>query len=212
MKSTSLKILKSLVFEYLADRLMSYGFRPNKRSQYFYWNREDTLSVVHLVFIEHKLDFDTTIDVGIRFHKLEELIECIESNSEGVQTFSMGAELGNISGEQPYRWTFVSESDVQTQGEEMLNTITSVGIPYLKRFGSIATAFNALNDDQHGWLHSPINLVRYKRVLGLAFLMKNYDLYAQVTQTKLRMIEQTIPNDVDEFLSFKERLDEMWVA
>src|SRR5437867_11840937 len=102
------KELKEDLLNSLGKRVEAYGFAMKAREQSLYKRTPFGRLALHLSFIPHRADFDATADVAVRFDALEDLVNegnDLLSKAEKKGTFSLGADLGNISEGKQRRWT-----------------------------------------------------------------------------------------------------------
>ncbi len=165
----------------------------------------------HLSFIRHHTDFDITADIAVRFDDLEKLVcesdaTCKASDKE--QSYSLGAELGNISEGAPRRWTVSSILDVPPVASAVLATFELIGVPYLEKYSDMNAALEAFSgDDRDAWLHSPVHLARAKRAIGLAFLLRNRARFHQLVETKRALLVARQEWGLQSFLDFAAHLE-----
>lgn len=205
--------LQQLIFADVGRQIMQHGFKPRIADQLFYKAISNKRFAIHLSFINHETDFDLTLDVAIRFNDLEKMVNETEpflSQYLKNKTYSLGAELGNISEGKQKRWTFGNTNDVQSNIVLLMQSISDIGLPYLVKYSDMQEAFNVLNDPSTGWLHSPIDLARSKRILGLTFLLKRYDLFLEIASSKIELLKSKHNTELNSFISFKEFLENKW--
>jgi hypothetical protein len=115
------------------------------------WGRD----VVHFGFFQRGSSLRSAVNVAIRFDAVEKLIDPFRpwlSAREKRERFTLGAELGNISGT-GYR-TFDIEEDVGRAADDMMSLIAAVGLPYLHELSDPEVALKVLlRDDEVGRLH-----------------------------------------------------------
>jgi len=108
------KSLEEQLMITVAEYVSSDGFKRNKAQEFikpYEWGR----AAIHLSFIEHRENFDVTVDVAIRFDALEELVNRdnkLLTAKEKCNTFSIGVELGNYIDNKPLRLTVANDADV----------------------------------------------------------------------------------------------------
>lgn len=130
---------------------------------------------MHVSFIEHAADVDVTTDVAVRFDAVEDLIhrsDKLLSPKEKAQTFTLGAELGNLERGEPFRSTLAIQSDILRVAEGIMTKLESVGLPYIERYSRPEAAYDLLSkDDRTAWIHSPIHAERARRACALLVIM-----------------------------------------
>lgn len=174
----SLRDLRGDVLREFGRRLARFGFDPRPKGQSFLRKIEGGRVSVHLGFISHENDFDVTIDVGIRFDAVEELVhrsEALLTKREKAETSTLGAELGNIECGRPFRVTVTGNSDTEGAVGQLIAKFESIGLPYLEHYSQMESAYEVLaRDDRGGWIHSPINAERAKSACALLAVMGRY--------------------------------------
>ncbi len=122
-----MKELQRALLSSVAEQAAKYGFDKRPRGQTFYKKTTFGRLAFGLSFIRHKTDFDVTVHVAIRFDELEDLINedsSLLSEAEKRNTFSLGAELGNISEGRQKRWTVASPDF--TSGDPASNKVERI--------------------------------------------------------------------------------------
>jgi len=210
--SSNIKEWESGLLIELGERVIQFGFDPTPRDQSFYRKFDGGKHALHVSFIKHTVDFDVTADVAVRFDALEELVNGFApklSKKIKDQTFSLGAELGNISGEGQCRWTIASKADVVTAASGISEKFKVVGIPYLERFSSLESVLEALSgDDKAAWLHSPIHGVRAKRAIAAAFLLNKKQAFLELVEKKTQFLKERNDFGLQDFLEMADDLRE----
>lgn len=174
--------------------LTVYGFQKRIFGQSLRKPFEGGYAVVHLTFINHEDDFDITVDVGIRFDQLENLIH--ENNNlitekEKAQTCTIGVEIGNLTIGEQKRWTVKDENDIEFVSQDIFRSIKGVVIPYINKYSNIENVFHlCLKDDQEASLNAPIAYVRAMHAVGLAKLLNKTELLEDVIQQKMKYLQE----------------------
>jgi hypothetical protein len=206
-----IKELEKALLGSVAERVGAFGFDKKVKGQSFYKQTSFGRLAFHLSFIKHEADFDVTANVAVRFDELEDLInEDNELLSEAMKknTFSLGAELGNISGVGQKRWTVASPADVESVSRSIMDAFARIGVPYLEKYSNMETALDALSgDDQAAWLHSPLHDARAVRAIGLAFLLGDRERFAQIADAKMAFLVARYPLGLQPFLRLRDTLE-----
>jgi hypothetical protein len=168
---------------------------------------------VHISFIEHEHDIDATVDVAIRFDAVEELVNRsngLLTRKEKAETFTMGAELGNLERGMPYRVTVTERSDVERAAEQLLAKIEAVGLPYFELYSRLESAYHVLaRDDRDAWVYSPIHAKRATRACALLAVMGRHSEIEELGKQKLAFLASvTDPGSVG-FSRFLAELNDM---
>lgn len=175
------------------QRLARSGFATRPKGQTFHRDIEGGRAAVHLSFIEHPADVDVTVDVAVRIDAVEDLVhrsERLLSSKEKAQTFTLGAELGNLERGEPFRLTLAAEGDVPRAADGILAKLASVGLPYLDRCARPDAAYDLLSkDDRAAWVHSPIHAERAKRACALLVVLGRQAELPQLVARKQAFLE-----------------------
>jgi hypothetical protein len=214
---TSIKDTKQMLIRKVAEKIQQYGFDPKFREQSFYKKTPFGRLAFHLAFIPHPgIDFDITADIAIRFDSLEDLRNEQKdylTKAQKKNTFSMGAELGNISEDRQKRWTVARPEDVEPVAQAILDTFASVGIPYLEKYSNMDNALEALSgDDWASSLHSPFDTKRAVSAIGLAFLSGQRERFLQIAEAKTKYLTSRNDSDLKSFLQLKETLEQRFIS
>ena len=170
-----MKDIQRALFDAVGLRLASIGFKSRSVAQSFLRPFPGGRASLHLAFIKHPSDFDVIADVAVRFDELEEIVNAsnlLLSEKEKGQTYSLGAELGNISGEGQMRWNVASPSEVEQVADRLVAKFKAIGLPYLEKASTLIGAYELLTSPGSGaWLHSPIHESRATRIVALGRIL-----------------------------------------
>ena len=132
----------------LDDKLRPPGFRLRKTLRDFRRDVGQSTQIFHVTFINHPGDFDVTVDVAVRHHRVEEALNEGRPDlkeSEKKLTATVGAGLGNITGSGQHRWTVTSGHDIPLVVDGIVSNVEKVGLPFLERFTSLEETFRVLS-------------------------------------------------------------------
>lgn len=206
-----MKELQSELLEAVGQRIAEYGFKYKASEQAYLRAIPDGRSCLHLAFIRHQHDFDVVADVAVRFDQLEDLVNSsntLLSKKEKGQTYSLGAELGNISGEGQKRWSLASSSEVERVADQLVECFKAIGLPYLDRASNLEAGYQLLTSPgRDAWLHNPIHTARSKRVVGLAKILGRTDEFAELVSESLQFLEGTKDFGLQDFKRFIASID-----
>lgn len=159
-----------------------------RRGQTVEWDIPGGRAAVHLSFIEHTGDFDTTVDVAIRFDAVEDLVNrslAFLSPREQQHTFTIGCELGNIERGEPHRLTVLSVHDLQATLAEVLALVQRVALPYVEQFSRLEHAYLVLSrDDRASWIHCPVHAQRAMRACAALIALKRSEELEDLVEKK----------------------------
>ncbi|SDH52851.1 hypothetical protein SAMN05216338_101084 [Bradyrhizobium sp. Rc2d] len=202
-----MKELRRALLEAVGVRVGELGYKYKPKQQAYWCPFSQGRSSLHLAFIDHRDDFDIVADVAVRFDKLEIMINAnnaMLSKSEKLQTYSLGAELGNISGQDQMRWNVTSSADVEPVADRLVAALKEIGIPYLDRASTLEGAYELLSSAA---LHSPIHLSRAKHIVGLAKLLGRTDELSARARESVELLEGTKDAGLQDFKRFVASLD-----
>jgi hypothetical protein len=191
--TVALRELERNLLQELGRRLVRFGFSSKPKGQTFYRDIDGGRVAVHVSFIEHVADVDVTTDIAIRFDAVEDLIhrsDKLLSPKAKAQTFTLGAELGNLERGEPFRLTLATHGDVPNIAEGTMTKLASVGLPYIEHYSSPETAYTLLSkDDRTAWMHSPIHAERAKRACALLVIMGRQSEIANLAVQKQAFLQ-----------------------
>ena len=152
-----------------------------------------------------------TADVAVRFDELEDLLNEYKghlSEAEKKNTFSLGAELGNMSEGKQRRWTVAGLADVEPVSRSIMDAFSKIGIPYLEKYSNVETALEALSgDDRAAWLHAPIHGERAKCAISLAFLLGDRERFYELAAAKTAFLISRNDFGLQSFLQLRDALE-----
>lgn len=162
------------LMEEVGRRLESQRFKPVYSKQSFIRPFPVGRASFHLAFIRHPDDFDVVGDVAIRFDKLQDLATGWRtdiSDKMKRDTYSHGAELGNIAGIGQKRWTVSTGEDVEIVADDIVKVFNSIGAPYLDRYSTLEQSYELHTGSEPTANYMPVRHVREINIVGLATLL-----------------------------------------
>lgn len=172
MANSALRALQKGLLEHIGTKLPRFGFDKRRQGQSFYRLEPFGRSAFHVAFIEHATDFDVTADVAVRIDAVEELVNAenrLLSRKEKQNTFTAGAELGNIAEGRQRRWTVSNPNHLPLVASSIVQALESIGLPYLEEISDPERLLYILSGhDQKAWMSSPIHHHRCKTIVALA--------------------------------------------
>lgn len=116
-----------------------------------------------------------TADAALRIDAVEDLVNAdnpLLTTKEKKQTFTIGAELGNMLEGKQRRWTISDSNHVTMVADGIIDLFRKVGLPYLERYSDFGNLIADLSKhDQAAWPHSPVHERRCKTIMALAALL-----------------------------------------
>ena len=206
MKDYSYKELKRELLETLGRQLAAHGFAFNPKDRRFVKVQPAIRWAVGLNFVKHPADFDVIVGVMVRFDALEELVFEGEINPE--PSYSLGAQLGRLSGRGELRWSVHTHEDIEPVCNSLYKTVVNFGLPYLEKYSNMEAALEVLGrDDRAAWMHSPLHYARAERALGLAFLVQNKEAFKRLSAEKTKFLTEQKDQMLGKFLDFRDKLE-----
>jgi len=199
MAPRELKDREHRLLELVGLRLSHLGFTPELRRQRFVRNVSAGKHLVHLSFIEHPDDFDTTVDIGLRLDSVEAQIKELRG-PEGKMT--IGAELGNLSvvkGQRRYRVT--RDTALESVATEVASAVRGEAEPIFSKYTDMREVMDALiKEDPLALILSPLRDRRWAVTLAIASQLKDRGAFdrAIATQTQSPMKSQSPTPEVFE--------------
>jgi hypothetical protein len=204
-----LEVAKEMLLDRVADQVAVYGFK-RANGQEFHLAHSWGKSAIHLSIIEHKRDFDATMDLAVRFDALEELINRTNlrlSAKERQNTFSIGAEIGNLVDRKPLRWTIGTPDDVEDVARQIGQHVTNTALKYLNEFADMNRALQIfLSDERDAWICCPIHSERAKRAVGMAWLLGGEQKAKDVAASKRLFLRDRKDFGLPDFEAFVNSL------
>jgi len=199
------------LLEKTGQRLSQFGFSPRARGQAFPLPIDGGRAAVHLSFIEHEADVDVTIDVAVRFDAVEDLVNSfctLLSQAEKAQTYTLGAELGNLEGEGQFRLSITSRSDIEPVAERLVAKVERVGLPYIERYSQPEVAYSVLSKDEpEVWIHSPFHDARAKRACAFLVILNRWSELPSLAARKRAFLESVGDPGIAAFDRFLANLE-----
>jgi hypothetical protein len=172
---TKLRALREAFLSEMSRLVVKHQFDGKIREQSFLRKMPFGRWAFHIAFIPHTDDVDLTADVALRFDAVEDLVNADDpalSKRARRETFTMGAELGNLAGTGQMRWTLLDQETVPAVAQSTFGSFEAIGVPYLNRYSDLYAALEALShNDATGRLHQPFDLDRCKSATALAFVL-----------------------------------------
>lgn len=194
----------------VGDRLRDRGFTPRMGGQSFVRKQLGGRSEFHMAFIDHESDFDVTADVAVRFDDVEEFVHGqnkLLSVRARKQTYTLGAELGNLADGRQHRWSVPVGREFSHIADAIYGWFLQFGLPYIERYSSRENALSALSDNgPAGWRHSPVHLLRCQRALALAVSLDNLEAAKRLAEASEKFLESHHNDDAAQFRVFVKRV------
>ena len=209
----NIRELQKDLFQTVGRKLKEYGFTTTGNSGIFWRTTDFGRQTISLAPINHPpTDFDVTVQLAIRFDRLEDLLNEQELNltrAEKRDTHSLGVELGNLSEGRQRRWTVSGFDDIVPVAVSLGDSLRNWGLPYLDKYSDMETALEVLSrDDKTARLQSPFHDYRAKKAIGLAFLLGPRDRFLRLAVAKTEFLTARKDSGLASFLRLKETLEQ----
>ena len=163
----------------MAILLSKDGFVKRSYGQSIRKPIENGMVSIHFSFINHEDNFDITVDVGIRFNELEHMKNedvTYLTTKEKSNTFTIGAELGNMCIGQQKRWRVYSIDDIDLVTSSMYEDIKNVLFPFIEKYSSRENAFDLCKkDDLEANLYCAFDDERAINAVAFAIILNKED-------------------------------------
>lgn len=204
------KKLKAMLLHGLADLLADHGFKKRISAQSFYKKTDDGKVSIHLAFINHIDDFDVTVDFAIRLNDVEDILNEIDhpmTPPKKLDTYTLGAELGNVTGEGQKRWTIENEEDVKIAMRGIYLEILSVFFPVIEKYTTKESVYElAVKDDEEADIFWGSTYDRARCAIVLAeILQKDTDIRMELIRKNEEHLKNIEDLNLEGFIEFTER-------
>lgn len=170
-----LKDVENAILDQLGTHVEKHGFKAKPTSQSFCREIPGACWVLHISFIRHKADIDMTADVAVRINAIEQIVNQFDTGmtkAEKRTSMTLGAELGNISGHEPLRWTAANPDDIPLVVGSIVRKFEEIGLPYFSTYSDMEAVYRLLaSNDPEDHVHSPILGARCMRAIAAAHLL-----------------------------------------
>jgi hypothetical protein len=210
--SDDVKSLQKQLLREISVHMPQYGFSPRIWGQSFRRTEPFGLCSLHISFISHISDFDVTADVGLRINAVEKVLNSenkLLSEKEKGETFTVGAELGNIAEGKQRQWTISNVHQLSLVTGGILEIFERVGLPYLNKISNLDYLLYVLsNHDREAWLASPIHEHRCKTIAVLARVLGKSQSRVQTLCAQCdNYLQQRNDLGLDSFRRFIRRIE-----
>lgn len=178
-----ISVLVNQLFESIAEEMKKRGFKYRGKQQDFIQQTDYGFNAFHIAIIRHENDFDITVDVGIRFDDVENLINKnnkLLTKSQKKETCTIGVEIGNLTQGQTRRWTIEKFEDIMDVTYSVVEVFDHVALDYFKKYSNLEMVYKILRrDDKEAGLHSPFPSYRAIRAVIAAIVLDKSNLEIQ---------------------------------
>lgn len=197
--------LKSLV-PYLSE----LGFDPRLRDQSFCKKVPLGRQCLHISFVPYSTEINVTADVAVRIDAVEKLLNSTRSKLSKAQTantYTVGAELGNIAQGSMKVFHLSYEEDIENVAALVAKYFKEVGLPFFDNFSTPEAILECLlKNDRRASLYSPFDGKRWRVIVGLAVYLKKYDLARRSILEGESYLQSRNDWELSEFRQFAERV------
>lgn len=135
------------------EKLMrAHGYGRENREKPIFVRNEDGVGIhfVELNWIRHMRECDVVVYLGGSIDSVEDVKKRYGENAEDGPAITFVTELGELLGEPHWRWSISSAEAVEGTIDAMMDSIVTVGIPFLKNYTSVERLYGAIVADPFG--------------------------------------------------------------
>lgn len=204
-----IKETQEMLMDLVGAKISSYGFSRHGKEQLFLRDMSLGWCAAHLSFIRSIDCFDITLNVAVRFEKVEEMVfrasKQISKKAKRL-TATIGLDVSNYTEGSRKRWHVDGETDLDETAQAISNYFSKYGLPYLEKFSDVETAFGVLKSEtKEAWLHSPVHHMRAKRALAFAVVFFP-DQVAKIAKSKSEYLNSRKDYGADDFAQFAKEV------
>lgn len=187
MAFIKLKDVKKGLGDSLALEMNKRGFIRRASIDSFVRKFPGGLQVVHLCFIYHGIDVDVTLDFGVRFTEVEDLINKHRPDVDDKykkESMTLNADLSNLCRKQ-IRWTITGMTDLGAAGKGILETIDTIILPDFEKHSSLQNCLHTVSGE--GTYSIPYAVPddwRAITAIAIAFVLGNKDQFTNLVKAK----------------------------
>lgn len=185
------------------------GYKPILSQQMFVRRFAEGKAALHLAFIKHPGDFDVVANVAIRLDQLEDILNGARtylSDNKKRDTYSFGAELGNISRVGQVRWTVRALTDTKEVAQEVVSYFRKVGLPFIASVTTLEDAYVVLTKSEDlARLYLTPRSRRAESTVALAKLLGKSDV-AQIAKENMNWLENVNDAGLSQYKKFLDSI------
>ncbi|HTG14334.1 MAG TPA: hypothetical protein VK747_03605 [Blastocatellia bacterium] len=208
-----IKELQDSLFARVAKEVDEYRFDRRSKTHYSFYKKTPLgRQAFSLPFIRHApTDVDVTAEVAIRFDDVEDLVnehKSLLTEAQKRNTYTLGAELGNISEGRQKRWSLASRDAIDNVARSIMEAFAAIGRPYLEKYSAMESALEALSqDDKTAQLHSPFHDERAMRAIAIAFVLGDRERFLSIAAAKTQILAGRNDDGLQRFLQLRDVLE-----
>lgn len=206
---TELQKCRRALLQDVGQLVEPLGYRTILSQRMFVRRFAEGKTALSLAFIKHPGDFDVVANVAIRLNELENILNRARSylsEKKKLDTYSFGAELGNISGVGQLRWTIRALDDTKAVAHELISCIKEVGIPFIDGAATIEDAYRVLTESEKlASLYLAPRSRRAECTVALAKLLGKSNV-SQIAKTKLSWLEDANDSGLPQYKQFLDSI------
>lgn len=200
---------KQQLLREIGDALVADGFDRRLKSGVLWRSFPGGRNALFIDVTDLNDSIQVVIKMGIRFEQLEDMTNADSdylTKREKADTYTLGAEMGNIStGRQKY-WLVRNEGDIAAVVPEIVSAVRKISLPYFSKYSDLECAYEVLlRDDNVAWKQAPFDVARAKSAVGLAKLLGKVAELPELIEAKRAYLESRNDPDIGEFEAFVER-------
>lgn len=202
-------LIRRDLMQHIGDLLAPYGFV--RRKEDFARELGEVRQTIGIADIARPTSIGFSVNIGIRFHRVEELIARFERPHPLVRyedtlcRSTLGKDLGyHWRGWWQKSWTLRNREDAPEAAQKIVALILKEAMPFFEKYSNMENAFAVLvNDDEEAKDYMTFDDSRAKKAIGLAYLLYGRKRAEQVAAKK-RLYLETRPHadlaGVEEFV------------
>ena len=150
MTSTGKTRFRARLMRSLEADLKVHGFTLKLAREVFLRKWADRTDRFRLVFLDGKPGYDVQIDIAVRFERVEEIFHRSSGFPAKSQknTPTVVANVGELMAKdfRAYRSRIISEGDIPSAAQEIVEVFRGIALPYYDKFGSLSAVDHELNE------------------------------------------------------------------
>lgn len=206
---TEWKVIQRLLMEEVTRLVEPLGYKPLLTQQMFVKKFAGGKAALHLAFIKHPEDFDVVANVAIRLNQLEDILNGARpylNDHKKRNTYSFGAELGNISGVGQRRWKVKSLHDIEDVAQQLVSYFTVVGVPFIASISTIEDAYRIMTSTtERAQLYLAPRDRRASSTVALAKILGKDNLH-QIASDYMKWLQDINDGELPQYKKFLDSI------
>lgn len=169
---TDLRYLEKRLLIRVGSLLEPYGYAKKPVQHSFRMRKPFGWASIHLAFVRHESDFDVVVSVSLRVDHVQDRIQAndpLVSNADRINSATVGAQLGALSGRGQLRWTVTGDEDIEQAAQSIAESCVATAFPFVDEYSDLEHTLEALRKaDRIAMLISPFEDKRRKTIQALS--------------------------------------------